>query len=75
MTRETVDAKARRYLCEGRLIVTKVDGDHVMACCRGQGSVYRLGHEPGRGWFCDCSARGTCCHLVALMAVTIRRTT
>jgi hypothetical protein len=34
MTRETVAAKARRYLAEGRLTVTFVDGDHVAATCQ-----------------------------------------
>jgi len=73
MTRETVQAKASRYLAEGRLIVTAVDGDHVTAACRGNGEVYQLGHEPGRGWWCSCSARtDACAHLTALRLVTVR---
>lgn len=71
--RETVEAKSRRYLSEGRLIVTAVNGNHVTAVCRGQGEVYRLGHDDDRGWWCDCPARNDCCHLLALMSVTIRR--
>jgi hypothetical protein len=75
MTRETVDQKARRYLGEGRLTVTHVDGDFVTATCRGDGEVYELGHEPGRGWICSCPVRSDrCCHLDALRRVTVRRT-
>jgi len=75
MTRETVAAKAARYLAEGRLIITAVDGDHVAACCRGDGEVHRLGHDPGRGWWCSCPVRtDRCAHLIALRSVTVRRT-
>jgi len=71
--RETVTAKAARYLVEGRLVVTAVDGDHVTAACRGQGAIYRLGHDPGRGWHCSCPVRGDrCAHLLALQLVTVR---
>jgi hypothetical protein len=71
--RESTEAKARRYLCEGRLILTLVAADVVSARCRGSGEVYRCGHDPARGWHCDCPARRTCCHLVALQLVTVRR--
>jgi len=33
MTRETIEAKARRYLAEGSLTVTHVLGDQVAAVC------------------------------------------
>lgn len=73
MTRETVADKARRYLAEGRLTVTAVDGDHVTAVCRGQGAIYQLGHESGRGWHCSCPVRSDrCAHLLALRSVTVR---
>jgi hypothetical protein len=65
MTRETTESKARRYLTEARLIVT--------ATCRGQGEQYDLGHDPARGWWCDCPARRSCAHLIALQSVTVRR--
>lgn len=74
MTRETITAKSHRYLAEGRLVVTRVDGNHVTAYCRGHGEQYDLGHDPGRGWWCSCPARGDCAHMLALMSVTIRRT-
>lgn len=73
MTRETVEAKGRRYLAEARLTVTAVDGDLVAATCRGQGEQYDLGHDPARGWHCDCPARRSCAHLTALQTVTVRR--
>jgi uncharacterized Zn finger protein len=74
VTRETALAKAERYLAEGRLIVTEVNGDHVTAVCRGNGQVYRLDHTPGRGWHCSCPVRtDRCAHLAALRLVTVRR--
>lgn len=63
MARETVEAKGRRYLVEGRLVVNAVSADRTAATCRGQGEVYRLGHAGD--WFCSCPARGRCAHLVA----------
>jgi len=70
--RESVEDKARRYLCEARLTVTAVDGDTVTAVCRGSGEIYECGHDPARGWHCSCPAR-RCAHLLALQSVTIRR--
>ena len=73
MPREGAEAKARRYLSEGRLTVTRVWGDDVRAVVRGSGEFYRPRHDPnGAGWSCDCPARGTCCHLHALMLVCVR---
>ena len=63
MSREDAVAKARRYLAEGRLLVTGVSGDHVTAACRGDGEIYRLGHNPGDGWWCSCPARTDRCEL------------
>jgi uncharacterized Zn finger protein len=74
VTRESAEAKAARYLAEGRITVLRVDGDRVWATCRGSGGAYDLGHAPGRGWHCACPARSDCAHLVALRMVTVRRT-
>jgi uncharacterized Zn finger protein len=75
MIRETVAAKAARYLTEARLTVLRVDGDQVTATCRGSGELYQLGHDRGRGWWCSCPSRtDQCSHLVALRAVTVRTT-
>ena len=70
--REGADTKGRRYLAEGRLTVTRVEGDRVHAECKGQGAVHRLGHD-ARGWWCSCPARTTCSHLVALQLVVVER--
>ena len=69
--RENKQDKGSRYLVEGRLTVTKVDGDRVVAECRGQGAVYELGFENGH-WSCSCPARRDCAHLSALWRVTVR---
>jgi hypothetical protein len=73
MTREPIAAKASRYLAEGRLTVTSVNGDRVTAWCRGDGEVYELGHDLARGWYCGCPARRDCAHLAALRLVTTKR--
>lgn len=74
VTRESAAVKSARYLAEGRLTITLVSGDHVTAVCKGSGESYQLGHEPGRGWHCDCPARSNACaHLLALQSVTVRR--
>lgn len=73
MPRESAEAKGRRYLAEGRLVVREVAGELVRAACRGSGSVYSLGHDPDRGWWCNCPAYSTCAHLHALRLVTVRR--
>ncbi len=72
MTRESVEAKGRRYLVEGRLVVEHVAGDEIRARCRGGGAVYELGFSGGE-WWCGCPARGRCAHLVALGLVTVAR--
>lgn len=67
----TAEAKGRRYLAEGRLLVTAVTGDVVEATCRGDGAVYRLGWHGT--WECSCPARTErCAHLTALRLVVIR---
>jgi len=74
MTRESVDAKARRYLAEGRVVVTRVLGDKVTAVCQGETGAYDLGHAPSRGWWCTCPVRtDRCSHLAALWLITVRR--
>jgi len=74
MSRENAQAKGRRMLVEGRLRVLRVESDLIVAECRGDsGEVYRLGFDPlvekQWGWFCECPAKGTCSHLVALRLV------
>jgi hypothetical protein len=72
VSRENARAKGLRYLCEHRLTVLRVEPERVEAECRGGGAVYKVGWRDGR-WRCDCPAMGTCSHLHALQAVTVRK--
>lgn len=72
--REAVEAKGRRYLLEGRLIVDHVDARGARARCRGGGAVYDL-TVAGGTWSCSCAARGRCSHLAALALVIAVRLT
>ncbi len=75
--RENAEAKARRYLCEGRLTVLYVrhGGTIVRATCRGDGRTYKLGFYPGDGWKCDCpGVSDRCAHLLACRLVTEAKT-
>jgi len=71
--RETVAAKARRYLAEGRLIVRALDeaAGTVSADVRGGSAVYTVARTRDTGWVCSCPARGTCCHLTAVQLVVV----
>ena len=70
--RENVRQKGARLLVSGRLRVVKVDGNLIVAECRGDsGEVYKLGFDPRKKQFrCTCAAMGPCSHLHALWAVT-----
>lgn len=67
--RENAADKARRYVVEGRLVLSRVEPGRVEGTCRGDGEVYRLGYAHGR-WACSCPARGRCAHLLAVGLVT-----
>jgi len=45
--REAVEAKGRRYLVEGRLVVEHVSCGAIRARCRGSGALYELALEAG----------------------------
>jgi hypothetical protein len=68
--RENAEAKARRYVVEGRLVISDVTGAAITATCRGDAAIYDVAHHPGRGWRCTCAARGRCAHLLAAGFVT-----
>jgi uncharacterized Zn finger protein len=73
MPRETVAAKARRYLAEGRVTILRVGDAVVRAEVRGDGEIYETGYSPSRGWICSCPVRGPrCCHVLALRLVVVR---
>lgn len=69
--RENAQAKGRRYLVEGRLVLTEIRPGLIRATCRGAGHVYSLGWTQGGGWRCDCAAKSACSHLHALKTVTV----
>ncbi len=71
MPRETIDAKARRYLSEGRVLIRHVDRNTVYALVRGSDTYYRIRGD-SFGWDCDCPAQRTCSHLKAVWLVTLR---
>jgi uncharacterized Zn finger protein len=73
MARESVEAKGRRYLTEGRLRVVLVDGERIEARVRGSEVEHSVGYQRG-GWWCDCDAHWfgrRCSHLAALQLVTV----
>lgn len=65
---ENAQTKARRYLTEGRLVVSIVHANRVRATCRGDGRIYELDVDHDV-WSCSCEARGRCSHLLALGSV------
>ena len=67
--RESADDKARRYLTEGRVIITSVAGEHIRATCRGDGEIHRV-EIHGDDRQCTCLARGRCSHIAAVNLVT-----
>jgi len=68
--RETAQVKGRRYASEGRLLIEMVNPEQIRATCRGDGAVYQVGWDRGRGWSCTCPAFTRCAHEVALGLVT-----
>jgi hypothetical protein len=70
MTRETVDAKARRLLAEGRVLIVRVRLDFVIAIVQGDSDSYDVRHDPS-GWSCSCPVRRPeCSHIAAVRLVT-----
>lgn len=68
MTRESVDAKAQRYLTEGRVRILHVNDGGAHALVRGAGHLYTVDARPGT-WRCTCPARRRCAHIAALELV------
>jgi uncharacterized Zn finger protein len=69
VTRETRAAKARRLLCEGRVVVDRVHGRFVRAFVRGDsGDFYTASHDAGH-WWCSCPGHTSCSHIEALRLV------
>lgn len=72
MAAESVEAKARRILGAGRLLVEQLDDDQVRALCAGDSGMYELLVDRNRA-SCSCAANGHCSHLLALELITARR--
>jgi hypothetical protein len=70
VTRESAEAKGRRYAVEGRLLISSVTRTSIAATIRGNGEVYHVGYDRG-GWYCTCLAKGRCSHVVCLQLVTV----
>jgi uncharacterized Zn finger protein len=68
--RENAHDKARRYLAEGRVILTEVTASRVVASIRGDGTIHQANYRNGM-WSCSCEARSTSCsHLIAVRLCT-----
>ena len=68
--RENAASKAKRYLTEGRVVITQVVPGRVDAIVRGDGSIHAAGYRSGT-WACSCPARtADCSHLRALRLTT-----
>ena len=68
--RENAAAKGRRYLTEGRVVLTHVSAGQVSASIRGDGTIHLASYRNGL-WSCTCEARTpNCSHLVALRLCT-----
>ena len=68
--RDNAALKARRYLTEGRVIITRVSDRIVAARVRGDGAIYDSTWQAGT-WSCNCPAlTDQCAHLRALRLVT-----
>ena len=68
--RESAYQKSRRYLLEGRVVLTQVTPQRVDAFVRGDGTVYTSSYHGGT-WTCSCPSRTVeCCHLRAVRLVT-----
>ena len=68
--RENAATKARRYLTEGRVVVTHVSQGRVDASIRGDGIIHLATFRTGC-WSCTCEVRtDQCSHLIALRLCT-----
>jgi uncharacterized Zn finger protein len=68
--RESAEAKGRRYVVEGRLLIHSVTTTTITATVRGNGEIYDVGYSSG-AWYCTCPAASSCAHKVALQLVVV----
>ena len=69
--RENAQTKSKRLLVEGRVLIRHCEQQHVRAVVRGDSGELRVVEYQSGHWSCSCIARGTCSHLLAVMAVTV----
>ncbi len=72
MTRENAYDKGRRYLCEGRVIVRRVDETGIEATVRGTGELYKVAWSRSAHWRCNCQSVAWCSHMYAVALCTVR---
>lgn len=72
MARETIEAKAARYLLAGKVsIVLRLPDGRMRAVVDGDTGVHLLGYDPRYpGWRCLCPAYRRCSHVVAVERIT-----
>jgi uncharacterized Zn finger protein len=71
---ERVEDRARALLTAGNVHVTRRLGREVAARVQGREGVYEVRCDGKGTWSCNCPARKTCAHLVAVWLVTIHST-
>ena len=69
MARESAATKARRYLTEGRVVVTRAEPNRAGAIVRGDGHLWHVTVN-GPHWTCTCPCRQRCSHMQAVGLVT-----
>lgn len=76
MPREDARAKAIRMLGEGRVTISFVGENEIVAGVRGDSARRYVVRWSPSGWSCDCDAVGKCSHIRAVQLVVLepRRT-
>jgi hypothetical protein len=69
--REDAHSKARRLLAEGRVTISFVGKNEILAAVRGDSARrYVVAWDPS-GWSDDCDAVGKCSHIQAVQLVVL----
>lgn len=73
MPRESITDKAKRYLSEGYVTVSRVEADQVDATVQGtKVRPYIVSYRTERGWRCSCVAPGArCTHTIAVSMLVL----
>ena len=69
-TGESIEAKAARYLAEGRVTILSVSADYIEATVQGSAEEAYEVKFTGHAWVCSCEAQTwRCSHVVAVQMV------